>query len=291
MAESKSPIPPFISQQVRGARRFYLNLRPARSVDLAIVCGGWEDCAPDYAIDRPTFPFHSIEFVAAGGGELVLGGTRHELTPGTIFSYGPGVHHRIRCAPRQPLRKYFVDFAGRRARPILRQAGLAPGTVVQVGAGAAVRRAFDELIDTASAYDRFSTNSARLQFELLTLFIRRAAQAGPAAEAAARTFERCREYIETQYRTIRTVAEVAARCHLDVAYLTRLFRRFQGETPFRYLQRLQFQWAAERLQSTGCLVKTVADELGVDPFQFSRSFRRIYGVSPSEFVQSHRGRG
>jgi hypothetical protein len=38
-AESFAP-PAFISQQVRTARRFYLELNPHRDAEIAIVCGG-----------------------------------------------------------------------------------------------------------------------------------------------------------------------------------------------------------------------------------------------------------
>jgi transcriptional regulator GlxA family with amidase domain len=42
--------------------------------------------------------------------------------------------------------------------------------------------------------------------------------------------------------------------------------------------------AAHRLQSTNLLVRDVAYEFGFeDPFQFSRTFHRILGVSPRQF--------
>ena len=71
-AESTKP-PEFFSLQVREARRFYLDLAPRHDIGLAVVCGGCESCAPDYAIRRSTFPYYSIEFVARGKGTLQLG--------------------------------------------------------------------------------------------------------------------------------------------------------------------------------------------------------------------------
>ena len=133
----------------------------------------------------------------------------------------------------------------------------------------------------------FTGRAARLHLELLLLAIARGARSGDESrQGAAAAFERCRRYIELHFRTVRTVEEVAGACDLDVAYVTRLFRRFQDESPYRYLQRLQVQWAAERLQSTGCLIKAVADDLKIDPFQFSRGFKRVYGISPSAFLES-----
>jgi methylphosphotriester-DNA--protein-cysteine methyltransferase len=49
------------------------------------------------------------------------------------------------------------------------------------------------------------------------------------------------------------------------------------------------EWVAERLVETGRQVRSVADQLGMDPFQLSRTFRRTFGLSPTEFVRLRRG--
>ncbi len=281
-----APEPPaFVSAQVTDARRFYLNLKPRPSTSLAVVCGGWEECAPDYAIDRKTFPFPSIEFVASGRGELVLAAKRHELSPGTLFTYGPGISHRIRTASCAPLKKYFVNFAGSRATTLLRENGLKPGSLIRLTATTDVHNAFDALIRFGAFYDRHTARSCALQLELLLLAATRANQpASPAARRAMATFERCRAHIEQNFLTLSTLQSTASACHVDEAYLCRLFKRFQGETPYRFLQRLQMQWAAERLHDSGRLIREIASDLRTDPFQFSRTFKRIHGVSPSAFL-------
>lgn len=279
--------PPFISQQVTDARRFYLNLKPDPRRELTVVCGGWEHCSRDYAIDRTTFPYFSIEYVESGNGDLTLAGEHRALAPGVVFSYGPGISQRIRSSRTKRLRKYFVDFTGSKAAKYMSEYGLAPGTALTIGMPREIRQAFDALIGAASTRDRFADKAARLHLEALMVWIARAARTGcESPQGAAAAFERCRRYIEANFRTLRTVEQAAKACRIDAAYLTRLFQRFQDEPPYRYLQRLRVQWAAERLQSTGCLIKTVADDLNVDPFQFSRAFKRVYGISPSAFVGS-----
>lgn len=283
----KTEVPAFVSQQVTEARRFYLNLKPRHTRDLTVVCGGWEECAADYAIDRPTFPFLSVEFVASGRGELVLAGQTHALEAGTVFTYGPGISQRISTSPDQRLGKYFVDFAGDRAKKLLRDARLAPGAVVALGASTEVRHAFDTLVRLAASHDRHTVRATALQLELLLLVIERASRPGtPSERRALATFERIRQHLDAHFLKLRTLEDAAAACHVDVSYLCRLFRRFHGEKPFRYLQRLQMQWAAERLHTSGRLIREVADELQIDQFQFSRTFKRIHGVSPSAFLNT-----
>lgn len=279
--------PEFISRQVSAARRFYANLAPRAGRELTVVCGGWEECTPSYRIERRGLPFLALEFVAAGRGELVLAGKRHGLEPGTVFTYGPGVPHEIRTDPAAPLGKYFVNFVGADARALLRARGLAPGRRVMLAPHPDIRVAFDALIRLGSRIDADTPRAVALQLELLLIAIARAAQpASPAERQAQRTFERCREHIDARFLQQRTVEGVAAACHVDASYLSRLFRRFHGDTPYRYLQLRQMQWAAERLHASGRLVQEVADELGIDPFQFSRIFKRVHGVSPSGFMNA-----
>ena len=54
--------------------------------------------------------------------------------------------------------------------------------------------------------------------------------------------------------------------------------------------RLRMTRAAALLREPGVLVSKVSDELGFsDPFHFSRTFKRVFGVSPSDFMALQRG--
>jgi AraC-like DNA-binding protein len=280
------PAPAFISTQVTREQRFYLNLRPRTQAGLTVVCGGWEQCAPDYVVDRSDFPFLSVEFVAAGRGELVLGGRRQALEPGTLFTYGPGISQRITTDPRERLVKYFVDFSGARGRALLRECRLAPGAVVRVALITEVREGFEQLVRIGRRPGRYAARACALQLELLLLTVASSARSADVrSRRALTTFERCRTHLETNFIALETVEQVAAACHLDIAYMCRLFQRFAGTSPYQYLQRLKMNWAAERLHGSQRLVRQVADELRIDPFQFSRMFKRVHGVSPSEFLR------
>lgn len=282
-------LPSFISRQVTAARRFYLGLEGDANRALKVICGGWEECAADYAIDRESFPYHSVEFVAAGEGELLLDGQAHALRPGVVFSYAPGIAQRIRSSAASPLRKYFVDFVGRNARHLLADVQLAPGAALQLTTSGEVKTAFDALLRLAEARHRGVADMCALQLQLLLLAIKYATEPiSPSERRALATFERCRQRIEAEFLRLRTVEEAASACHIDVSYLSRLFHRFHGVTPLRYIQTLQMQWAAHRLHSSDSLVRQVADELGIDAFQFSRTFKRIHGMSPTEFLATRR---
>lgn len=284
-ARRRSPSPEFFSADVARARRFFLDLNPPKNRPLVVVCGGLEYCTPDFAIRRDTFPYFSIEYVARGRGEVRLKGRSRSMHAGRLFSYGPGVSQRITGDPGDPLVKYFVDFAGTQAAELMRSCKLSPGSVSEVYPANALRPLFDELIQAGSQVRR---ENAELCARLLECMALRISSSRTPIEGfqtlSFATFERCRQYIEQHALRLQSLEQIAGECHVNQAYLCRLFRRFDHNSPYQYLLRLKMNHAAERLQQTGMMVKQVADESGFsDPFHFSRVFHSILGLSPAAF--------
>jgi AraC-like DNA-binding protein len=274
--------PDFFSTQVSQARRFYLNLKPSPKARLQVVCGGMEHCAPDFAIRRASFPFYSIEFVAHGGGRLKLNRMEHELQPGSVFSYGPGVAQEILTRPHQPLVKYFVDFAGTGGARQLAGCQLRSGTMSQVFPPTEIQPLFDELIRNGLRGSRQSPEICVRLLEGLMLKILDARVPLPGQETLAfATYQQCRNFIGQHFLRLRSLDQVARECHLDGAYLCRLFQQYDHQTPYRLLLRLKINHAAEQLQSPGAMVKQVAEQTGfANPFHFSRVFKSVLGLSP-----------
>jgi len=275
--------PDFFSTQIVQARRFFLNLNPGARPRLTVACGGMECCDRNYAIQRRTFPFYSIEFVAQGQGSLKLGTNEYQLNPGSVFSYGPGIPHQISTDPRQPLIKYFVDFAGSAARGLLNCARLPAGSLAQVFPRTEIQPLFDELIRNGRRSTRQSPRICALLLEALGHKIAEARAPRSGREALAfRTYQRCRVHISQHFQRLRSVVQIARECHLNNAYLCRLFKRYGEDTAYGCLLRMKMNYAAERLQSPTALVKQVAAETGyANPFHFSRAFKAAFGISPS----------
>jgi AraC-like DNA-binding protein len=202
-----------------------------------------------------------------------------------VFSYGPEISQHIATHADDPLTKYFIDFAGTRAEELLRRFGPALGTVGRVAAPGEIQEIFDSLIQNGQKASRFS---AYLCATLLEYLVGKIAEgqmpASMAQTPAFATYERCRRHIQTHYARLHSLADAARQCHVDPAYLCRLFRRYAQQSPHQFLMRLKMNLAADRLQDPGVLVKKVAVELGfLDPFHFSRAFKQVFGVSPEAF--------
>jgi AraC-like DNA-binding protein len=278
-------VPEFFSPQVSGARRFYLNLTPPKNTPLAIISGGCEHCASDYEIHRATFPFYSIEYVVRGHGALKLQNRSHTLRPGSIFSYGPGVRQDIIANPTDPPVKYFVDFAGKKSTEVLRLCRLPAGTAAQVFPANELQSIFDELIRRGQRGSPRSQELCAKLLECITLEIAEARAPHQGVETLSfTTYQHCRQHIEKDFQRLKTLRQIAQECHLNAAYLCRLFQRYDHQSPYQYLLRLKMNQAAELLNQPGALVKHVADQIGLgDPFHFSRVFKSVFGLSPDAF--------
>jgi AraC-like DNA-binding protein len=254
-------------------------------VSLAIISGGCEHCAPDYEIHRATFPFYSIEYVVRGHGSLKLQDSSHRLQPGRVFSYGPGVRHDITADPTDPPVKYFVDFAGLKSKEILRRCNLPPGRASHIFPPNEIQSLFDELIRCGQ---RASARSGGLCVKLLECLALKISESRAPQEGVETlsftTYQQARQHTERHFQRLKTLRQIALECHMNAAYLCRLFQRYDHQSPYQLLLRLKMNLAAERLQQPDALVKQVSERAGFsDQFHFSRAFKSVFGVAPDIF--------
>jgi AraC-like DNA-binding protein len=182
--------------------------------------------------------------------------------------------------------------AGTEARGLLEQHGPAPGTVILTQWPGEVLSLFEELIRSALRGTAYAPRVSALILEQLILRIAESSVShGIAGGPAFETYLRCRQHIENRWGQISTLEQLARECEVDPAYVCRLFKRFDHQTPYQYLLRQKMTHAANRLTENGTTIKQVADELGFsDPFHFSRVFRKVMGLPPGEFARMyHRG--
>lgn len=243
----------------------------------------------DYVVERTDFPYFGLELVAEGTGGLVLGSRKYELSRGTMFAYGPSIAHRIENQCVGGMRKYFLDLAGWESEQLLRDAGILDEKPIHVGH-------VIELTDLWDSIDREARDSSQISRQICELLSRalilKLRQRQIAAEqrisTAYQTYETVRTFMEEHFKEVRTIEQVAQACDMTPVYVSRLFKRYNSVGAYRFLMRLRMNHAADLLIHQKMLVCEVAEELGFsDQFQFTRAFKREYGVPPTGLV----GRG
>lgn len=292
---SATPLPAFVSTQVTQSRRFFLNLTPPPTAAIEVVGGGIETVLPEYKISRDAFAFYAIEFVVAGKGTVCLDGQTYDLSPGCVFAYGPRTAHTITNSSdaSDPMRKYFVNFSGDQAHAFINEAGLighdGSYRVAHVFAKFESAQWFDMLIAHGEQPRSMTGKICRTLLNGLALNLKQNQMLPSDQESRqSETFERIRNHIDENYIVVRSVDEVAGDCGVSAVHLSRLFRRFAQCGAHQYLSRRKMNHAAGLLVGESMQVQQVAELLGFsDAFQFSRAFKRVYGIAPNRWKQMH----
>lgn len=293
----------FISDRVKRGDYYFLDLSPDPEGALSVVCGGREVCDSSYLVDRKDFRFYSLEFVATGCGKVSLSGMtgnqseqehsksrvksgykEFPLEPGTVFCYGPGIPHRIETDSSTPMVKYFVDFTGRDAASLV-EAAFTDRTPWSVSSADWIQRLFEDLKTAANnlTQSRGAICSLIVR-QLLVMLADRTLSGNPGEMDRSLTFRNLKTRLRELALQGYTLNQAAKDCGISPSYLSRLFRRFDTETPQHWMTRCRMDFAASLLLDHRLLVKEVANLTGYeDQYHFSRIFKSIYGHSPEAF--------
>jgi two-component system response regulator YesN len=100
------------------------------------------------------------------------------------------------------------------------------------------------------------------------------------------------ETMRTNSRHGLSVGDLARRVELSPWHFTHLFKAETSKSPMRYLKDVRMQQAEEMLTGTSLTVKEVVSALGLnDRSHFSREFKALHGLTPTEFVRQRRTYG
>lgn len=278
-------IPSFISKRVLEGSYFFGDLEPASDGGFAVVCAGLERCDRNYLVERKGFRYWGIEYVVAGTARLTMGGEETMVRPGSLFGYGPETELRIEGVAGERLTKCFVDICGKDAERLFGRSPLGSGEILNFSESRWMESVFRELIRCGTNGGSVSARRIRLLAEDILLASHEGGGVSREVEAYSRSsYKRCLEIMEKRFEDLSSVAELAALVNLDQAYISRLFQRYDEESPYRKLVRLKMNRAASLLMSGQHVVKEVSGMVGFqDAAHFSRVFKRSFGVAPKFF--------
>jgi len=98
---------------------------------------------------------------------------------------------------------------------------------------------------------------------------------------------RVREYIDTHLGEKLELGELANVAGLNLFHFARAFRQSTGDSPYQYVLRQRIERAKQYLRDSQSTVLEASARTGfVDQSHFSKAFRRVVGLSPSEFRNS-----
>ena len=92
-----------------------------------------------------------------------------------------------------------------------------------------------------------------------------------------------KSYIDGNYTQKITLKTLSEQFFVSRFYIEKNFKKYFGIPAIKYCNRVKFENAC-RMLSTGKRVSDISEKLGFDNiFSFSRFFKNISGISPSEY--------
>jgi len=91
-------------------------------------------------------------------------------------------------------------------------------------------------------------------------------------------------YIHENYSAVVDFGEMAKNMGFSQPYLTKIFSKYTGKNPSTYLKEYRINIAKQLLCDSSNSIAAISEQTGyADQFHFSKSFKSVTGMSPSEY--------
>jgi len=102
------------------------------------------------------------------------------------------------------------------------------------------------------------------------------------------TYRELVNFLNDFYQTKLNKEAVEKKMGLSYEYLSQVFKKYSGITIVSYIHQLRVQRAKFLLENTELPVVEIAKEIGFDdPFYFSKIFKKMEGMSPTQYRNIH----
>ncbi len=256
----------------------YLLLTNRNFKDINPMECGEEDCRPNYHVGPMAREYYLLHYVYTGRGVVRAGGKVWQVEKGQIFVIHPHDIVYYQADGEDPWYYSWIGFSVSIQLP----AALSE-TVLDLPQAEHLFRAMKDCEQTALDKEYYLCGKI---YELLALMSR--SRSAPKSKTAEHMLQ-AKNYIDTNYVTQITVEQIADQLGINRCYFSTAFKKHIGKPPQQYLMDVRLEKAAELISSYGYSVSAAALSVGyTDIFNFSKMFKRKYGLSPTAYANQKR---
>lgn len=93
-----------------------------------------------------------------------------------------------------------------------------------------------------------------------------------------------KDYVKNHYSEEIDLNSIARALGFSSSYLTKVFNKVENTTPSKVIRSYRMGIAKQLLNDNNLTIQQIASHVGYnDPFHFSKSFKQIFGISPTQY--------
>ena len=251
---------------------------------LSVYNTGYEQCDSGQIWGPALRDHYLIHYVVSGSGTLRCNGQEYAVTAGMLFIIYPSQVASYQADEADPWQYNWVGFNGTDARRLVKMTGLSKDQPVwrsdDPEATCALLRGIADASDNTAAAD--AEMVGRLYLFLAHLI--QHSRTRSVGDTHQTYVDNALRYIQYNYASNIGVADIARYVGISRSQLYRAFLQDFGVSPHAYLQTYRINEACSLLRDPAYSVAEVAGSVGFnDPLYFSRVFKSIKGVTPSDY--------
>lgn len=232
----------------------------------------------NWALRKDVIDFHNILFIMKGSCDFYFNGAKRRVTAGDVAYYAKGsVRETTNTSPDALLYAFDFNLYGCDRLPL--------PDVTHFDDFDAFMPNFKSLFfQWYQKYDGYKMTCSGIFTMILAALIYPKAQKKPNPHVDA-----MKEYIAEHLSESVTVLELSRIVNLNPAYCGVLFARSEGVSIHEFINNMRMNRAKDLLVGDSLPISEVAELLGYsDVFYFSKKFKLLTGMSPSDYRKLHK---
>ncbi|UNK16489.1 AraC family transcriptional regulator [Paenibacillus sp. N3/727] len=236
-----------------------------------------------------------IIYIVEGSGEFIIGGKTYELHQGDVAIYNPGVPHEERSRASGPFKVIYCGVDNLHIDGVPQGMLLPPYVDPVISCEKYAYKVESYLSEILQECDSqvlgYETLSTNLLMSLITVIYRivdvkhQFQSLKGKNEIALRT----KHFIDKNYTQSISLKDIADTLYVSQHYLSHLFKKELGDSPFNYLISRRIEEAKRLLANSDSPVHEVASLVGYgNEKYFSILFKKVTGQTPSSFRDQER---
>lgn len=262
------------------------------AVDIYLSTCGIQNCIPNHAYGPGQREEYIIHFICEGKGIYKVNGTTHQLQKGDFFVIPPNTEVYYKADETEPWDYLWVGFNGIKATTYLTHAGIdAEHLTGHYQNTSYILACIQQMVlaRTLTYHNELKRQAALLQILAALMEVHHDTLSPEEQhEYPHRVYlQQALEYMNTHIKENIKINEIAAFIGIDRSYLSSIFKNTLHISPQEYLLQLRIDRAAELLKNTDEKISVIANEIGYsDPLTFTKMFKKVKGMSPSDWRHS-----